>query len=119
MQNTTNPLLEEGDRIGSLEVIRSPGHTPGHVAFLDIRDRTLIAGDAFQLHGGIAVSGMMRPLFPFPALATWHKPTALESAKRLRDLHPSQLVVGHVLTNPCETMNRAIEKAERNWKGEI
>src|SRR5665811_95977 len=29
--------LTPGDRVGSLEVIPSPGHTPGHVAFLDTR----------------------------------------------------------------------------------
>ena len=29
-----------------------------------------------------AVSGTLRPLFPFPALATWHRPTARESARR-------------------------------------
>src|SRR5215207_9617947 len=33
--------LAPGDRVGSLEVIAAPGHTPGHVAFLDPRDRTL------------------------------------------------------------------------------
>jgi len=27
--------FEPGERIGSLEVIGAPGHTPGHVAFLD------------------------------------------------------------------------------------
>ena len=27
-------LLEEGDRIGSLEVIATPGHTPGSIALL-------------------------------------------------------------------------------------
>src|SRR5689334_13381170 len=70
-------LLHEGDRIGSLEVVVSPGHTPGHAAFLDVRDRTLIAGDAFQTQGGVAVSGTFVPLFPLPAFATWHKPLAL------------------------------------------
>src|ERR1700716_732587 len=50
-------LLKPGDRVGSLEVVPAPGHTPGQVAFLDIRDRGLIAGDAFQTRGGIAVSG--------------------------------------------------------------
>src|SRR3954447_22353285 len=33
--------LRHGDRVGSLEVVAAPGHTPGHVAFLDTRDRTL------------------------------------------------------------------------------
>jgi len=31
-----------------LEVVASTRHTPGHIAFLDTRDRTLIAGDAYQ-----------------------------------------------------------------------
>lgn len=103
-------LLVAGDRIGSLEVIASPGHTPGHIALLDLRDRTLIAGDAFQTLGGVAVSGTFKSLFPLPALATWHKPTALRSAKALRALNPSRLTVGHgrVLEEPGVAMDRAI-----------
>jgi glyoxylase-like metal-dependent hydrolase (beta-lactamase superfamily II) len=106
-------LLQPGDRVGALEVVASPGHTPGHVAYLDTRDRTLIAGDAYQTLGGIAVSGKIRPLFPLPALATWHKPTALESARRLRGLDPSRLAVGHgrVLESPVGAMDRAIADA--------
>ena len=108
-------LLKPGDRIGSLEVVASPGHTPGHIAFLDTRDRSLIAGDAFQTRAGIAVSGDLRPLFPFPAMATWNKQTALASAVALRALGPSLLAVGHgeVLTEPAAAMDRAIERARR------
>jgi len=108
-------LLEPGDRVGSLEVLPSPGHTPGHIAFLDVRDRSLIAGDAFQTRGGIAVSGDMRLLFPFPAMATWNKPTALASAVALRALRPSLLAVGHgaAVHEPVDAMDRAIEAARR------
>ncbi len=108
-------LLHEGDRIGSLEVIATPGHTPGHAAFIDVRDRTLIAGDAFQTQGGVAVSGTFVPLFPLPALATWHKPLALASGRKLRALEPSRLAVGHgpVLEQPLAAMDRAIEKMAR------
>jgi glyoxylase-like metal-dependent hydrolase (beta-lactamase superfamily II) len=108
-------LLNPGDRVGSLEVVASPGHTPGHIAFLDVRDRTLLAGDAFQTRAGIAVSGDLRPLFPFPAMATWNKQTALESAARLRALGPSLLAVGHgeALSEPAAAMDRAIERARR------
>ena len=107
--------LAVGDTIGSLEVVASPGHTPGHVSFMDLRDRTLIAGDAFQTRAGTAVSGIVRPLFPFPALATWHLPTALGSARALRELGPSRLAVGHgpVLEDPLPAMDRAIEVAGR------
>ena len=108
-------LLHEGDRIGSLEVIATPGHTPGHLAFLDTRDRALIAGDAFQTLGGVAVAGTFVPLFPLPAMATWHKGLCQESARKLLALQPSLLTVGHgrVLSNPQPAMKRAISVMER------
>ena len=106
-------LLSAGDRVGSLEVVASPGHTPGHVAFLDTRDLTLIAGDSFQTLGGVAVAGTIKPLFPLPALGTWHKPTAAASARKLRELEPSRLAVGHgrVLESPLGDMDAAIADA--------
>jgi glyoxylase-like metal-dependent hydrolase (beta-lactamase superfamily II) len=114
---TTQPtrLLQPGDRVGSLDVVASPGHTPGHVAFFDTRDGSLIAGDAFQTRGGIAVSGVIRPLFPFPAMGTWHKPSALSSARALRALEPTVLAVGHgaMLSDPIPAMDAAIATCER------
>ncbi len=113
-QTRPTRTLQAGDRVGSLEVIASPGHTPGHAAFFDGRDGTLIAGDAFQTQGGVAVAGTLRWLFPLPALATWHKPTALQSARALRALNPTRLAVGHgkVLDDPLAAMDRAIRQAE-------
>lgn len=104
-------LLQEGDRIGPLEVIATPGHTPGHAAFFDTRDGTLIAGDAFQTWDGGAVAGTVLPRFPQPALGTWDKPLALSSARKLRALAPGRLAVGHgpVLEQPLAMMDRAIE----------
>ncbi len=105
--------LQAGEQIGSLEVIAAPGHTPGHTAFLDTRDGTLIAGDALYSWGGLAVSGKLTPLFPFPALATWHKPTALRTARALRALEPTRLALGHgpVIERPAERLDRAIAAA--------
>lgn len=107
--------LVDGDRVGSLEVIASPGHTPGHASFLDVRDRGLIAGDAFQTLGEVAVSGTWVPLFPLPAMATWHKPTCLESARKLRTYAPTRMAVGHgrVLEQPLSAMDRAIAALAR------
>jgi glyoxylase-like metal-dependent hydrolase (beta-lactamase superfamily II) len=108
-------LLKPGDRVGSLEVVASRGHTPGHIAFFDVRDRALIAGDAFQTRGGIAVSGDLRLLFPFVAMATWNKPTSLTSASALRALEPSLLATGHgeAIKEPATAMDQAIESARR------
>src|SRR5205807_2537765 len=74
-----------------------------------------VAGDSFQTRGGIAVSGDLRPLFPFPAMATWNKQVALASALSLRALGPSLLAVGHgaALSEPTAAMDRAIESARR------
>ncbi len=107
-------VLTPDDMVGSLRVVAAPGHTPDLVAFYDERDGTLIAGDAFQTQAGTAVAGDMRWLFPFPALATWHKPTALQSAIALRRLNPARLAVGHgpVLAQPGQAMDAAIRRAE-------
>lgn len=117
---TTQPtrLLAAGDRIGSLEVIASPGHTPGHLSFFDHRDGTLIAGDAFSTKAGISTGGTLRLLFPFPAMATWNKPLAIASAEALRNWQPARLAVGHgaVLDNPAAAMERAIAEARRHIK---
>jgi len=109
--------VKEGDRIGSLQVVAAPGHTPGQIALLDTRDQSLIAGDAFQTAAGIAVTGVLRVLFPFPAFATWHKPTALQTARKLHTLNPSRLAVGHgsVIENPAALMDKAIAEAQHNF----
>lgn len=105
--------VQAGDRIGSLEVIPAPGHTPGHVAFLDTRDRTLLCGDAFSTLGGVETSARANRRFPLPAMATWHRPTALESARRLAGLQPTRLAPGHgrVVESPAGAMQAAIARA--------
>lgn len=110
-------LLQDGQMVGSLRAVLAPGHTPGMMAFYDTRDGALIAGDAFQIRGGIAVSGMLKPLFPFPAMATWNNEAALASAIKLRALQPTLLAVGHgvMLMKPTSQMDRAIQEAERKW----
>jgi glyoxylase-like metal-dependent hydrolase (beta-lactamase superfamily II) len=105
--------FEPGERVGSLEVVAAPGHTPGHVAFLDIRDRTLYCGDAYSTLGGVATSAKANPRFPLPAVATWHPATELASARALRALDPSRIAPGHgkVVEQPGAAMDAAIAKA--------
>ena len=105
--------FEAGDMVGSLEVVASPGHTPGHVAFLDRRDGTLLAGDAYSTLGGVATPARINPRFPLVYLSTWHRPTALESARALRALDPRRLAPGHgrIVDSPATAMDEAIAKA--------
>jgi glyoxylase-like metal-dependent hydrolase (beta-lactamase superfamily II) len=103
-----------GERIASLQVIASPGHTPGHIALLDTRDRTLICGDAFTTFGGVLeTTARANWRFPFATLVTWDRPTELASARALRALEPSRLFVGHGkhLNDPIAAMDAAIARA--------
>ncbi len=107
--------LQAGDQVGGLEVVASPGHTPGHVAFLDTRDRSLIAGDVFTSYGTTAVSNHYYWRFPLAAMATYDKQRDLDSARKLRSLDPSLLVVGHgpAVRDPGAAMDAAIARAAR------
>jgi glyoxylase-like metal-dependent hydrolase (beta-lactamase superfamily II) len=107
--------LTAGERVGGLEVVPSPGHTPGHVAFLDTRDRTLIAGDVFTSYGKVAVTNHFYLRFPLAAMATFDEAEDLRSARDLRALDPALLVVGHgpATPNPAAAMDAAIARAAR------
>ncbi len=113
LTTTPDTRINDGDRIGSLEIVASPGHSPGHVAFLDTRDRTLIAGDVYTTYGKVAVSNHFYLRFPFAAIATWDKARDLESARTLRALEPTILVVGHgpAVRAPGAAMDAAIARA--------
>ena len=113
MPNLPVKTFDWGETIGALEAISTPGHTPGHTSFLDKRDGTLLAGDAFQVKGGVAVSGVLRPNFVLPALANWDTATSLESARKLRERMPKRMAAGHgqVLENPLAEMDSAISEA--------
>jgi glyoxylase-like metal-dependent hydrolase (beta-lactamase superfamily II) len=102
-----------GDVVGSLEVVSTPGHTPGHVAFLDRRDGTVLCGDVYTTIGGVATTTGRNLRFPLAISGTWHGPTELESAGALRALEPQRLAPGHgkVVESPAAAMDAAIAKA--------
>ena len=79
---TTRPtrLVHDGDTIGSLRVVATPGHTPGHLAFLDTRDGTLYAGDSYTTTWGVATSAVVPWRYPMAGLATWTWPAPACSA---------------------------------------
>ncbi|WP_026568445.1 MBL fold metallo-hydrolase [Bacillus sp. UNC41MFS5] len=115
LKTRANILLKEGDMIGSLTAIETPGHTPGSMSFLDLRTKALIAGDAMQTRGGMAVAGDIVPWFPFPAFGTWSKETAMTSARKLVGYQPELLAVGHgeMVMNPVKKMEQAIKHLEQ------
>jgi glyoxylase-like metal-dependent hydrolase (beta-lactamase superfamily II) len=104
--------LRPGERIGSLEIISSPGHTPGHIAFMDTRDRTLYCGDVYSTYLRMATTADPKLPTPLPSLATWHYPTEIASARALRALDPARLAPGHgrVVEAPGAAMDAALAR---------
>ena len=115
VQTRPDIRLTGGERIGSLEVIPSPGHTPGHMAFLDTRDRSLIAGDTFTSYVRVEIPNHLLQPFPLAAMGTQDAEAVVESARALRALDPPILVVGHgpAVPTPAAAMDAAIKRASR------
>jgi endoribonuclease LACTB2 len=72
---------------GRLEVIDTPGHSPGHVAFYDRASRTLIAGDLGTGYGTVSVSA------PHGKMAAY-----LDSLARAQLLGAPTIIPGHGAT---------------------
>jgi glyoxylase-like metal-dependent hydrolase (beta-lactamase superfamily II) len=113
VESRPDTFLVAGQRVGSLEVVAAPGHTPGHVAFVDTRDRTLLCGDTFTTMWGVAVTSKKLQRWPLAAMATEDAQQDRESARALRGLEPARLAAGHgpVVEQPLVAMDRAIAKS--------
>jgi len=79
----------DGDRVFGLDIVATPGHTPGHISVLDPVARFLIAGDA--LNGEPDGSGV---LGPNPGFSD-DMATAIESARKLGMLEYDDAYFGH------------------------
>lgn len=112
----TGPVqtLRGGDRVGALSVIATPGHSPGHVAYLDERDGTLYAGDTYVNVPRLHVASVLSPLFPLPTFGTHDAAATVRSARALLDVDARALALGHgpVIQSPQAAMRRAIAEAE-------
>jgi glyoxylase-like metal-dependent hydrolase (beta-lactamase superfamily II) len=108
-------LLNDGDHVGSLRAVACPGHTPGHMAFLDERDNSLLAGDSYVTQTGVIAAGVFSVFFPMPAWFSWNPVCSARSAAKLAALKPTRLAVGHgkTIVSPGAQMDRAVEMAFR------
>jgi glyoxylase-like metal-dependent hydrolase (beta-lactamase superfamily II) len=87
--------LSAAELYGSLRVIETPGHLPGHLSLLDERDGTLYAGDAVIGPGGLRIAGHA-PWYAAPTNAfTWDKALALASARKLLKYPITRFATGH------------------------
>jgi glyoxylase-like metal-dependent hydrolase (beta-lactamase superfamily II) len=90
--NITSPrpvsAVADGDTVfGALEIVATPGHTPGHISIIDPGRPALIAGDAIVGENG----GVAGP----PAEFTADPVTANESIVKLGELEYDVIYFGH------------------------
>jgi len=80
--------------------VHTPGHTPGHVAYVRARDRVVLSGDAILTLKVNAWSGLLRQaqgLSGPPWYTTWNREAATTSIVVIADLEPTVLAGGHGL----------------------
>ncbi|MFH1639183.1 MAG: MBL fold metallo-hydrolase [Chloroflexota bacterium] len=78
---------EEFPSCFGLQVIHTPGHTPGSISLYLPQKKLLIVGDALSKHGG--------HVDPPVANVCWNLPLAMESVKKLVQLDFNTLCFGH------------------------
>ncbi|MGY5138500.1 MBL fold metallo-hydrolase, partial [Streptomyces nigrescens] len=103
--------LDDGQvlRLGDTdwEVVRTPGHAPGHLALWQPDERLLVAGDALSDYDvgwvNLALDGL--------DAAT----TALASLKRMADLAPRVILPSHgpIPADPTAAFDTALRRAQR------
>lgn len=108
---TVDVPLEDGQvlRLGDAdwEVVRTPGHTPGHVALWQPEERLLVVGDALSDYDvgwvNLALDGL--------DAAT----TALDSLERMADLDPRVILPSHgpIPGEPAAAFASALRRARR------
>lgn len=100
------------------EYVPTPGHTPGHVAYLRRADGVLVSGDAVltvDLNSLVgAVSGRRRLAGP-PRVTTWDRAAAQRSVESVAALNPRVLAPGHGPPLALGTARALHALARRPW----
>lgn len=85
-------VLAEGDEVAGFRVVPTPGHSPGHVAFLRESDRVVICGDTVRnMSYATGRPGVREPPEAFNADTGENR----DSIRKLAALEPSLLLPGH------------------------
>jgi glyoxylase-like metal-dependent hydrolase (beta-lactamase superfamily II) len=113
LKNLPGIMVKHGDSVKSLRVVSTPGHTPGHLSFIDQRDGALYAGDALMTVKETRLTFDPPWYFPLPKGGTWHFPTCLSSAEKLLALKPSRILAGHgpAVENAISDLENAVRRA--------
>ncbi|MGH9925188.1 MAG: MBL fold metallo-hydrolase [Nitrososphaeraceae archaeon] len=96
--------VSDGDMIGSLKVIHTPGHTPGHISLYYEKDKLLLGADSIYKHvfgaDGMYISAPQVSIDPV---------TAIVSAQRLSKVDFDKLLMAHQDSPLLEGARGAVE----------
>jgi glyoxylase-like metal-dependent hydrolase (beta-lactamase superfamily II) len=81
-ESNTLPLL------GGLEVLETPGHTPGHISFYAPRHKLLFAGDSVSTRPDQVLPNQTK-------MFNWDQEKMLDSVRRQQELAPEIVCSGH------------------------
>ncbi len=100
--------LQDGDMVGkSLQVIHTPGHTPGHISLYS-RQHSIIFGGDFMSKSVLGVNGLFVP----PSTVSIDSTTAAISARRISNLKFDTLLLAHqdapLLENASKEVQRSV-----------
>lgn len=97
--------VSDGDMIGSLKVIHTPGHTPGHISLYYEKDKLLLGADSIYKHvfgaEGMYISAPQVSMDPT---------TAIVSAQRLSKVNFDKLLMAHQDSPLLERAREVVEK---------
>jgi glyoxylase-like metal-dependent hydrolase (beta-lactamase superfamily II) len=96
--------VSDGDMIGSLKVIHTPGHTPGHISLYYSEDRLLFGADVFYKN----VFGADH-MYISQAIVSIDPVTAVLSAQRLAKVKFDKLLMSHQDSPLVERANETVE----------
>jgi glyoxylase-like metal-dependent hydrolase (beta-lactamase superfamily II) len=92
--------------LGGLEVIHTPGHTPGSISLYSEKHRLMIAGDALRNRGG--------KLYLPPGLVSADSAQARESIKKIAGFEFEILCTGHGRPHFGDARSKVQELAEQS-----
>src|SRR6187200_128868 len=104
----------DGDMIGSLKVIHTPGHTPGHISLYCSEERLLFGADVFYKN----VFGANH-MYISPAIVSIDPVTAVFSAQRLSKVKFDKLLMSHQDSPLVERANETVEQLVSNTIAQI
>jgi glyoxylase-like metal-dependent hydrolase (beta-lactamase superfamily II) len=106
--------VSDGDMIGSLKVIHTPGHTPGHISLYYEKDKLLLGADSIykKVFGseGMYISAPLVSMDPI---------TAIVSAQRLSKVNFDKLLMAHQDSPLLEGAREAVEKLVAEYIGNL